>query len=127
MAFRDPVDTLPKRTIATPSSEQLAKNLDAFESRWTQIPGSPVNEKTNTEITKLRKHISQGCLSDIPPGIGTNVNENIHKQLKEKVSTYRKGVPYAIASFGRFFYDWNQQIVRQPASSTLRNRTQKIL
>ena len=37
------------------------------------------------EIRNLRVHINRGCLSNIPPGCGTERNENLHKCIRKKV------------------------------------------
>lgn len=110
LVFRNHTDRQSIRTLPTPSSTTLAKNLDTFISQWEKIPESPLsNQKTVKSLENIRKHVNKGCLSDIPPGIGTNVNENIHKNLKRRISTDRKGILAAVASFGHFFYNWNQR------------------
>lgn len=109
MVFRNPMDRLPERMMTTPSASEIMQNITLFENRWESIPGTPMNDKTRASILRLKKHIELGCMSDIPPGLGTNINENIHKQLNKKVSSTRKGVQSAMATFGHFIYNWNQK------------------
>ena len=110
LVFRALTDRQSSRTLPTPSCEQLIENLDNFVSQWENIPDSPLgSQKTIKSLYNIRKHVTKGCLSDIPPGIGTNVNENIHKTLKRRISSDRKGLLTAVASFGHFLYNWNQR------------------
>ena len=110
MVFRHTNDRARERKMATPSTSKILENFNTFVSRWEVVPGSPTEDsKTMASLINLKKHVEQGCLSDIPPSVGTNPNENIHKNLKNKISTNKKGLTSALASFGHFFYDWNQR------------------
>lgn len=61
------------------------------------------------ELDKLKKHIRNGCLSNIPVLCGSNRNEALHKSLNRNFSRQRLGVPLALALFGIFFYIWNEK------------------
>uniref|UniRef100_A0A7M5XML4 CRC domain-containing protein n=2 Tax=Clytia hemisphaerica TaxID=252671 RepID=A0A7M5XML4_9CNID len=61
------------------------------------------------EIEKLKKHINLGCCSDIPPGGGTNKNENLHKQLKCLVCRGKMKTETATAIFSHLFYIHNSK------------------
>ena len=54
------------------------KNLNSFIERWSNVPYIPLTEATFIEIENLRKHIQKGCLSEIPPGCGTERSEGLH-------------------------------------------------
>ena len=53
------------------------------------------------------KHVKLGCLSGIPPGTGTNRNENIHKRLRKWLKKDRIGVALAVALLATVFYKLN--------------------
>ena len=61
------------------------KNLNSFIERWSNVPYSPLTEATFIEIENLRKHIQKGCLSEIPPGCGTERNEGLHILLNRSM------------------------------------------
>ena len=70
--FRRDDDQGSARLKYTPAKEQLEKNLNSLIERWINVPNSPLgNSRTTREIEHLRLHIQKGCLSDIPPGCGT--------------------------------------------------------
>lgn len=71
-----------ERLQSTPSPEIIQRNLREFLSKWSPVKynGIPVlTDKVHEEIKKLEKHINKGCLSNIPSGVGTNRNENMHR------------------------------------------------
>ena len=78
MVFRAAGDVADKRTQATPEPNVLTKNIDDFTERWQKISPKLMSSKTLKEISNLKKHIDEGCLSAIPPGHGTNRNEALH-------------------------------------------------
>ena len=53
------------------------------------------------------KHVKLGCLSGIPPGIGTDRNENIQKRLRKWLKKDRIGVALAVALLATLFYKLN--------------------
>ena len=59
------------------------------------------------------KHVTLGCLSGIPPGVGTNCNENIHKRLRKWLKKDRIGVALAVALLTTAFYKLNVCDVKQ--------------
>lgn len=71
-----------ERLQSTPSPEIIQRNLREFLSKWSPVKynGIPVlTDKVHEEIKKLEKHINKGCLSNIPSGVRTNRNENMHR------------------------------------------------
>ena len=45
----------------------------------------------------MKKHIENGCLSDIPPSGGTNRNERLHEHIKNYFNRSRIGILLAYA------------------------------
>ena len=59
----------------------MTGNLDSFSRRWQTVLANTEFESLLNEIKKLRRHISNGCLSGIEPGAGTAGNERTHRTL----------------------------------------------
>ena len=81
MIFRQNSDTGVERTMNTANLEEIESNLEMFLQKW----GSQLSQLSTKSIVKLRVHIKKGCCSDIPPGIGTQKNERLHKELKRSL------------------------------------------
>ena len=112
LTFRRPHDHGNKRKDPTPSPEVMSKQLDDFVLTWKDVlfEEKPVlTLDALKEIVKLRVHIKKGCLSDIPPGCGTERNENLHKCLRKSACNVRIGVHIAVALFTTFLYVWNEK------------------
>ena len=58
----------------------------------------------------IRVHISKGCLSGIPPGCGTNRNENLHK-INPFFSRCRIAIPLALALLTILFHRHNKRLL----------------
>lgn len=56
-----------------------------------------INNNVLKEIECLKLHINKGCLSNIPPGAGTNHNERLHCHIRPHFSHTRLGLPLALA------------------------------
>ena len=56
---------------------------------------------------KLQHHISSECLSNIPPGGGTNRNECLHKQLNSLFTRSKMGILLAYALLTIILYAHN--------------------
>ena len=78
LVFRRKGDCEEKRLSHTSCSDEIGSNLDSFVEKWKNA-AKDGNQlfKTDTikAIENLKKHINNDCLSDIPPGGGTNKNE----------------------------------------------------
>ena len=111
--FRCADDKEKERKKDTPNSEEMLENLRCFVLKWKDMkhPGDEdvLSASTIHEINCLRKHIEKGCLSGIPPGCGSEKNENLHKNLRHIVARSRLGVESALALFTIFFYIWNER------------------
>ena len=105
--FRRDDDQGSARLKYTPAKGQLEKNLNSLIERWINVPNSPLgNSQTTREIEHLRLHIQKGCLSHIPPGCGTERNEQLHRLLNRSLITgaTRISVELAIALLSVLFY-----------------------
>ena len=110
LCFRDEKDIGLTRKKLTPPSDKMEKNLQDFLKKWSSELLDDMKvlpDKAVTEISKVVKHVKLGCLSGIPPGIGTNRNENIHKRLRKWLKKDRIGVALAVVLLATVFYKLN--------------------
>ena len=92
LVFRQEQDRGEKRKFALPDPETMEKQLDSFIESWKDkiFDGTPVlTSEAIGELEKLRKHITKGCISHIPPGCGTERNEDLHKCLRKAAAKIR--------------------------------------
>ena len=110
--FREDNDQGEARLKKTPKKETIERNLNSFIERWSNIPHSPLTNATFTEICNLRLHVQKGCLSDIPPGCGTERNEGLHRLLNRSMisGATRISVELTIALLTILFYHHNKKI-----------------
>lgn len=105
--FRRENDKEKERKQDTPSSEDMLENLKRFLLKRKDMKHSDdedvLTASTVHEINCLKKHIEKGCLSNIPPGCGSEKNENVHKNLRHIVARSRLGVESALAFSFQFF------------------------
>ena len=86
--FRQDDDQGSARLKNTPDKEQLEKNLNSLIEHWVNVPNNPLgNLQTAKEIENLCLHIQKGCLSGLPPGCGTERNEQLHRLLNRSLIT----------------------------------------
>ena len=115
MVFRDPSDHGEKRHAKTPPLHILDKNVKSFLERWEKAEYGGVKVLSAAalkEIAKIRVHFKKGCLSDIPPGRGTNRNENLHKDLNKIMSCSKYGVELAYSLLTTILYQHNERMVQ---------------
>ena len=75
--------------------------------RWVNVPNNPLGDlRTAKEIANLRLHIQKGCLSNLPPGCGTEINEQLHRLLHRSLVTgaTKISIELAIALLTILFY-----------------------
>ena len=110
--FREDNDQGEARLKKTPKKETIERNLNSFIERWSNILHSPLTNATFTEICNLRLHVQKGCLSDIPPGCGTERNEGLHRLLNRSMisGATRISVELTIALLTILFYHHNKKI-----------------
>lgn len=103
--FREDGDLGEERLENTPSPEDIEANLERLLFCWSdRLPSA-----TLTAIDSLRNHIRKGCLSNIPPGCGTERNERLHRHLNRSLlcGVSKLGPELAIAVLSTAFYAWN--------------------
>ena len=86
LLFREKDDISGARKGLATASAKIQKNIEGFLQRWKPINFKDwkiINNKMENEFEKLMLNIKIGCLSGIPRVIGTNRNENLHKQLRQ--------------------------------------------
>ena len=100
LCFHDDHDFGQSRKRATPLLDKMEKNLQDILKKWSAELVNDIRvlpDRAVAEINKIMKHVTLGCLSGIPPGVGTNRNENIHKRLRKWLKKDRIGVALAVA------------------------------
>jgi len=70
-------------------------NVEHFFTKWNRVKSD--SEKVLTQAAKrkienLKKHINDGCLSNIPIPCGSNSSEALYKSLKRNISRQWLGV-----------------------------------
>ena len=94
-----------ERTTSTPGSDEIEANLERLLFSWKDC----LPKETLHQLECLRKHIYRGCLSDIPPGCGTEKNERLHRQLYRSLlcGVSKIGPELALAVMSCALFAWN--------------------
>ena len=115
LVFQADGDTGEKRMSATPAPHVIIKKLQNFIDTWVnEIDGygkNIITESTMQAITNLKHHITHGCLSDIPPGGGTNRNECFHSHLNAFIHRSRIGILLAYALISVIIHAHNNSYI----------------
>lgn len=115
--FREDGDTGESRISSTPSPEVILKNMDAFNCKWRDAAAPDGNRLFTSDSAKavdnLKVHITEGCLSSIPPGSGTNRNERFHRHIKSFFNKSKIGIFLAYALLTVIIHYHNSQIHSQ--------------
>ena len=114
MIFRGPMEQGLKHEMATPDSEIMLKNLDDFMKKWKDAELKDwhiINGNVMDALDRIRVHISEGCLTGIPPGCGTNRNENLHKTINPFFSRCGIGIPLVLALLTILFHRHNKRLL----------------
>ena len=106
LIFRQDHDQGDVHLQKTPCKEKILQNLNIFPKRWGNVVGSPLTKETLEEIERLKKHILNNCLSGIPPGFGTERNEQLQRLLNRSLlsGVTRISVELAVAILTVLFY-----------------------
>ena len=111
MTLRNPVDLGKRRTMHTPTSDAIIRNIERFMNTWssiTHIDKNIITPKVAKQVHLLQAHINHGCLSNIEPGGGTNYNEALHRFINPHfLHAGRIGLPLAYALLTILFYVYN--------------------
>ena len=105
MIFRRDGDLGDERTMSTPCPDDIEANLERFLFGWND----KLSGETLHQIENLCKHIRKGCLSDIPAGCGTEINERLHRHLNRSLlcGVSKIGPELAVAVMTCALYAWN--------------------
>lgn len=98
--FSDETDVAMTRQNITPSPGKIVDNLKSYIRKWSVEEVNDVQflpDNAVKEIENIIKYARLGCLSGIPPGIGTNKNENLYKILKKWLKKDCIGIALAVA------------------------------
>lgn len=114
MLFRREDDKGVKRLKPTPSKETLVNNLNRFSEKWKHISDTSSEEPLfregfDQQVKNLRTHMLNGCLSEIPPGYSTSINESLHQKINDLFAGSKMGPELAFALLTVFFYAWNSR------------------
>ena len=111
LVFREDGDSGTRRSFNTPASHVILRKLEAFDEKWRNVANQDNKKVFSTETTRaianLKQHIIHGCLSDIPPGCGTNRNERFHCHMNSLIRRSRIGVLLAYALLSVVMYSHN--------------------
>jgi hypothetical protein len=117
LVFRKDGDSGDKRLEDTPTPEVILSKLNRFMSKWSGIQDSIGMQLFSPETVKaterLKHHITCGCLSDIPPGGGTNRNERIHHHINGLFNKSRIGIMLAYALLTVVLNSYNSSIQKR--------------
>ena len=101
LVFRSNGDIEENRKSATTSSDIMILKLESFLVKWKDTRDNNnvklFKTETVTALHNLKGHITNDCLSDIPPGGGTNKNERFHEYLNSFFHRSRIGILLAYA------------------------------
>ena len=111
LVFRHKGDCEISRFSNTPSIEIIQKNMENFVTKWdkmTDVNGEKLfKSQTISAIENLNRHILTDCLSDIPPGGGTNRNERLHEHINKYFNRSRIGILLAYSLLHMILYAHN--------------------
>ena len=88
------------RTMLTPNAEALSQNLERFLDRWN----ANLRDTTLKQLSNITKHVVQGCLSGIPPGVVTNYNEALHRYFNPYFNKAQLGIQAGYALLCLLFW-----------------------
>lgn len=96
LVFREDGDSEQKRVSATPAPEVILAKLDKFIDNWRDVKDhNSMRVFTADSIAateRLKRHITAGCVSNIPPGGGTSKNERFHHHINSLFNRSRIGI-----------------------------------
>ena len=85
LIFRQDDDQGNIRLKHSPDRVKREENLNVLINQWAYVKDGPVTQETFHAMENVRVHIKKGCLSNIPPGCGTEQNKYIHRILNRSL------------------------------------------
>ena len=112
LIFRENDDLGEQRLRSTPCERTIEKNLDGFLKKWKSSSNTCLTEESLKQIDALKVHIKKGCLSGIPPGFGTEKNEQLHRLLNRSLlsGATRINIELAVALISVLFYYHSKRV-----------------
>lgn len=111
LVFRADGDSNKKRLCSTPQPDAMISKINKFIDKWEHVKDTQgVNvftSETAHAVANLKKHITKGCLSDIPPGGGTNTNERFHHHVNSILHRSKIGILLAYALLSVVIHSYN--------------------
>ena len=111
LVFRKDGDSGDNRQENTPPPDVMLTKLKKFVRKWRSMHDSTgthiFSSATVMATQRLEDHIKGGCLSDIPPGRGTNRNERIHHHINALFNKSKSGILLAYALLTVVLYSYN--------------------
>ncbi len=97
------------RSFPTAAPAEIERNLKAVVNSWDQIDSvicgtSLLNANFRNAADNLLRHIRKGCLSEIPAGLSTGMNENLHRNLNKIFKGMKMGPELTINLLTLFFF-----------------------
>lgn len=113
LVFRKDGDSGEKRLANTPSPEVILSKLEKFVNKWKDVQDNSGRHvfppETLGATERLKVHIRSGCISDIPPGGGTNRNERFHHHINSLFNRSKMGTLFAYALL-TVMYSYNSSV-----------------
>ena len=103
LILRNPKDLGERRTMPTPEPSVILHNLDQFLSNWEDFTHEGKQIITG-KGEKTLKNVLTGCLSNIPIGCCTSVQERLHRKMKKILTSKRLGSELAYSKFLHVFF-----------------------
>ena len=98
-------------------NNNIMSKIKNFEDKWTKISDChgicAFTSETIHAIKNLKKHIMYGCISDIPPGAGTNRNERFHHHINSLLNRSKVGILLAYALLTVVIHTYNHSSKRK--------------
>ena len=112
LIFREKDDLGEQRLKNTTNERTIEENLDCLLKKWKSFKGSCLTEESLKQIEALKAHIRKGCVSDIPPGFGTEKNEQLHRLLNRSLlsGATRINIELAVALLTIIFYYHSKRV-----------------
>ena len=89
----------------------ILSKMEAFSNKWINVKDQKglgvFTQETMHAISNLKRHVSQGCLSDIPIGGGTNRNERFHHHINSILHRNKIGILLAYALLTVVIHSYN--------------------
>lgn len=123
--FRENGDSGQNRIAKTPSTQILKHKLSDFSSKWNNT--TVWTHETTAAITNLHKHVSAGCLSEIPPGNGTNRNERFHRFIRSFFNKSKIGITLAYALMSVLIHAHNSKVCVKGKHNHFQNRPMGVV